>query len=473
VPETGARDAGRSILVAEETMRTVQRRERRQQLRRAAGVVVLALSVGTAGVTLGQPRTAGAAVSVPTTPVGRQLSWLLALSHLPLPTTVIAAHFDATFLAEVSPAELNTVLGALSAEGAPDLLAITHPESTTLSASVAFGTLTYDVSLSVDPTGMIDGLFFTLPKESLARSWSALDAQLAAVAPGVGFLAAKVTGNGACTAVHSVAPTVSRPLGSMFKLFVLGALATAIGAHRLTWDERLTVTAADKVGGSGTLDTVADGTQITVEQAALKMISISDNAAADLLIALVGRPAVQATVRAWTAQPSRDIPFLTVQELFALHLDDYPTLADRYLALDSAERATFLSSQVDHVSSAEESATSVPRDINTIEWFASPDDLCRVFSGLKKLAAEPGLAPLATILSTNNGGIGLSTTTWPTIWFKGGSEPGVQTLGYLARNRRGATYVVIALSENPSRAEGPSATNQLAAVIDGAFALLR
>jgi beta-lactamase class A len=259
----------------------------------------------------------------------------------------------------------------------------------------------------------------------------------------------------------------------MFKLFVLGALATAIVEHRVRWDERVTVTAALKVGGSGTLQDAPDGTRLTVEQAAIKMISISDNTAADVLINLIGRDAVERQVRAWTADPSLDTPFLTVRELFALKYYDYPSFADRYLRLAVNRRAAYLASKVDPLPPSAERPTGAPRAIDSIEWFASAEDLCRAFSGLATLAAEPGLSPLGTVLSTNTGGLALSRTQWPRLWFKGGSEPGVLTLGYLARDARGQSFVVIALTEDPSRPVQEALARELADLdlIAGAFGL--
>jgi hypothetical protein len=35
---------------------------------------------------------------------------------------------------------------------------------------------------------------------------------------------------------------------------------------------------------------------------------------------------------------------------------------------------------------AQSLATASPTDIETIEWFASPDDICRAFAGLQQLA---------------------------------------------------------------------------------------
>jgi hypothetical protein len=50
----------------------------------------------------------------------------------------------------------------------------------------------------------------------------------------------------------------------------------------------------------------------------------------------------------------------------------------------------------------------------------------------------------------NNGGLGLDPTTWATVWFKGGFRAGMLTLGYLGRDYRRGTFVVIAVAERPS-----------------------
>ena len=216
----------------------------------------------------------------------------------------------------------------------------------------------------------------------------------------------------------------------MFKLFVLGALAGEIAAGRVSWDQELTVTAAvspaqrDTAGRSG-------GTRLPVRQAALKVISVSDSTAADLLIRLLGRPAVEAQARHWSGHAALNVPFLTTRELFMLKC--WPELAGQYLRLAPGQRAAFLATSVDplQVSPAQLDNLALrgsPADIDTLEWFASPDDLCRAFAGLQQLAAQPALAPLGSILSANDGGLGLDPAQWPTVWYKGGSEQGVLTL---------------------------------------------
>ena len=252
--------------------------------------------------------------------------------------------------------------------------------------------------------------------------------------------------------------------------------AAHFAAGRVSWTQELTVTAALKSAGSGSLQDVPAGTRLSVQQTAAKMISISDNTAADMLIHLVGRSAVQAQDRQWSDHAALNVPFLTTRELFLLKYI-HPALANRYLSLAPSQRAAFLASSVDPLpfspAQAQSLGTASPTDIDTLEWFASPDDICRAFAGLRQLAAQPRLAPLGSILSANDGSIGLDPAQWPTVWFKGGSEPGVLTLGYLATNSKGQTFVVVAMLANPTAALLPSATVGLLAIARAAFELVR
>jgi hypothetical protein len=328
---------------------------------------------------------------------------------------------------------------------------------------LTMGALSAPVSASSEPG----------PPSSAATTkatWAKIDHAIAALGPDVGLLAARVSRDGTCRPVHRVAAAVPRPIGSQFKLFVLGALAKQIAAGRISWDQTLTVEDAMKSlgNGQGSLQYAAAGTKVSVEEAATKMISISDNTAADMLIGLVGRDAVEAQVRQWTDHASANEPFLTTKEMFRLHY--VVGLADQYLATPRKQREAFLTASVDPLPVVAMAAgfSTDPRFVEDIEWFASPEDVCRAFAGLQKLAKKRALSPaLSDVLSVEPGG--LDAPKWSTAWYKGGSEPGVLTLGWLATNRRGKTFVVEAMVSNPETPLAPDVITDLADLAQQAF----
>jgi beta-lactamase family protein/uncharacterized protein len=420
------------------------------------------------------------AATLPGTPPGAQARWLLgAIAHPPVPATAITAHFDQAFLTKIPAVQLTGTLARVAALR-PDAVLASTSEFVTLAVSLNRQPET--VTLSVDAHGLINGLELAAstpqPALTIPATWAAVDKQVQQAAPQTRLLVARVTGGG-CQTVNAVDATTPAPLGSAFKLYVLDALARAIAAGTVSWGQRLTLTSQLTSLPSGELSTEPAGTQVPVLQAAEDMISSSDNTAADLLLTLVGRTAVESAAAAsGMADPALDTPFLTTRELFVLKLDDWPALAGRYLALSAAGRQAMLTGTVDRVPLSAFHVTAPtgwtqPRDIGTIEWFASPADICRVYASLASLSRQPGLAPVASILEINNGSLALDPRQWRTTWFKGGSEPGVVTLNYLATTRTGQSYVVSVLAANPSAPIPQTSTAQLLGAIKAAFVLAR
>jgi beta-lactamase class A len=446
----------------------------------AALVFALAICVGAATVGCGSAAPASttpasaAAVRLPSTPVGRQASWLVAaITHGPIPAAQIRQHFDRAFLAQVTPAKLSTALQGVTAIRV-DSVTTSTPDALRFVVT-ANGTTRLDVSVAVDAAGQISGLLLqpASAPSAVPASWSGVMGQVRAAAPRAEFLVAAVTG-GDCVPIKGFDAATPGPLGSAFKLYVLDALARAIAAGRVSWNQRLTVTSQVKSLPSGVLQDQPDGSTVTVRQAAADMISVSDNTAADMLITLLGRTAVESAARGTgMANPGLDVPFLTTRELFVLKLDDWPALAGRYLALSAVGRQAMLTATIDRVqlSTLEAAGWTAPRDVGSIEWFASPADICRVYASLATLARQPELRPLSAILSLNQGGLGLDPGQWRPDWFKGGSELGVLTLNYLATTRTGRTFVVSVLAENPAAPIPASATLALIGAATGAFTL--
>jgi beta-lactamase class A len=426
----------------------------------SATVVLLAGACGSPGASAPGGRSAAVAapakaVVPPDTTAGVQLRWLMAaMPRLPMSDRQVRGHFDAAFLAQISPAVLNQALQAMVSLR---LLSIRVSELSTVVADVSTGDPgpPAQVFLTVDRQGLINWLRISPAITGLSpATWAGVDAALRSAAPQVRLLVADVTG-GSCQPVHGLDPGTPAPLAAVFKLYVLDALGNAVAAGKVGWNHPLTVTAPLKSLPPGELQDEPDGTRVSVLDTAAAMISLSDNTATDMLISLVGRPAVEAALtRTGMADPALDRPFLTTREIFTLKLDQWPALAGRYLAADEAGRRALLASTVDRAplpAVAAAGAWVAPRAVNGLEYFASAGDLCRVYASLAALARRPGLAPIGQVLSLNDDGLQLDPAQWKTTWFKGGSEPGVLTLAFLATTRTGHSYVVTVLAENPSQ----------------------
>ena len=403
-----------------------------------------------------------------------QLRWLIPeLARLPLSGAQVRAHFDAAFLTQFSPAALNQMLEAAIRI---DLLSIQVSQPSTLVANVlAGGGERAQVWLDVDSRGLISWLRISPASTGpTPATWAGVDSALRAVAPRIRLLVADVS-NGSCQPVHSIGPGTAAPLGSAFKLYVLDALGDAVAAGKVRWDQALTVTAQVKGLPPGELQTEPDGTQVSVLDAAGKMISLSDNTAADMLINLLGRSAIEASLTTTgMASPAMNLPFLTTREIYVLKLHQWPALAKRFIAADESGRRALLASTVDRAplpTLAEAGAWTTPRDIDSLEYFGSADDICRAYASLAALDRQPGLSPIGQVLSVNDDGLQLDPARWKTTWFKGGSEPGALSLAYLATTRAGQSYVVTVLAENPSQPLGDDAIPAIVAAVKGAFTL--
>jgi hypothetical protein len=277
----------------------------------------------------------------------------------------------------------------------------------------------------------------------------------------VSFAAARVTGS-RCVLTHGVDPGTARPLGSAFKLYVLGALARTISDGKLSWDTPLALDPAWKSLPSGILQDQPDGTVHTLAEYADYMISISDNTAADHLLHTVGRDRVEAQFGLWGNHAAGNAPVLTTRELFALKSRHYPATATAYAALPPRLRGPALTA-LDRVPLTSLSGWAQPRMIDRLEWFGSPVDMCRALAGLwADHSPQVGRA-----MTLNDGGIGLPAADFPTVWFKGGSEPGVLTLNYLARAADGTLVTASLMLSDPAHALDE------AAVAPQALALLR
>jgi beta-lactamase class A len=336
-------------------------------------------------------------------PAARQLGWLLSqVNAARTPTQAdIAVHFSSGFLKDVPPSALVLAIGSISAQRPMHIASIVGPV-TPLKMAARLTTargpdLLVTIAVSAQPPNRIDSVdFVPSVKSTPVVSWASADRALARLGSHVGLFAAQVSGGRLGRIIYARNADAPEAVGSAFKLYVLGALAHAVRDKRAAWSEQLAVHESWKSLPPVGMQTAAAGSHFTLRYYAEQMISVSDNTATDHLIHRLGRAAIEHEfVVLGNRSAGRDRPLLTTREAFDLKLAAPPSLLARFAAAGERERRDLLR-QADALAlnPASLSGWIAPRQIGTVEWFASPSDLGRAMIALEALANKPGLDPV-------------------------------------------------------------------------------
>jgi len=390
----------------------------------------------------------------PASPAGEALAWALHALNGYVPTQAeVAAEFTADFLQQVPASDLVSLLVQLS-QARPWALKgfVGTPMSSTLVAVLSRSDGQYwRLELAVDSAGHIAGAQIQQAPDldPALDTWEEVTEAVKALAPRANLLAATV-GETDCAPLHAVGPDESLALGSAFKLWVLAAVAADVAAGRHAWDDMVPIQDALKSLPSGTLQEQPAGTLLPLRTFANAMISVSDNTAADHLLFLTGRAAVEAML-ATTGHhdPTLNQPFLSTRELF-----------DLKLMVSSAEQRAYVDASIDdkrrlleQYDAAYDPRTYTgapwltPKAIDRLEWFATPRDLCGVMRALRDDGAQPATATVLDVLALNPG-LPDAVKAFSYIGFKGGSEPGVMNLTWLLRRSSDAPWLFFTVGWN-------------------------
>lgn len=338
--------------------------------------------------------------------------------------------------------------------------------SATLHTVTSYGAR-QDIELRTDDATMVDKLEVTTEPPRIS-SWADVDAVLSKTGARYAYQLAKVD-NGQCHRVAGTNTSESLPLASIFKLYVLYAVADAVKAGTLRWNDLLTITTDAKAVGSSGLEKLPAGAQVTVRLAAEKMISTSDNMATDLLIGRIGPGAVErALAAAGHHDPASMTPFPTMHELFAVGWGE-PDLREQWKQASPQGRAELLKQASSRPYEPDPQRTHTPASTYGIEWYGSPEDICRVHAALQT-GAVGAAAPVKDIMSAVPG-IDLDRTEWPYIGAKAGNLPGELTFSWYAVDRAGQPWV-LSLQMNWPRYHGPRTAGWLMTIIKQMFALV-
>jgi len=348
-----------------------------------------------------------------------------------------APSFHAALPKEKWDAVVVSMTGQMGKPLAIDRLTAVTPFSANLRVRFERGVVNAQIAIDPAPPHQVVGLLFTGP-EMAGDTLDKLAADIRAL-PGTTGLGIYALGEGAPRLVAGIAPDKAMPLGSAFKLWVLGELAREVSAGERKWSDVVAIGPASLP--SGITQNWPPGSPVTIQTLATLMISISDNTATDTLVSLEGEQLDHFVTQAGVP---RLAPVLTTRQMFALKSPANADLATQWAtSLAPSARRTLLDGNAARLRTTPVDPmmfAGKPTKVDTLEWFASPAETAGILDWLRKQGGETPLSLLAI-----NPGIDPTTRAkFDYVGFKGGSEPGVVTLNFLVRRKDGRWLAIAA-----------------------------
>lgn len=392
--------------------------------------------------------SATAAVAAPATqtatatPFDQRVDELVAILNDAKP---VEDYFTPGFLAVVPPAQFKAISASLTAQYGKTLKVIAvdkkGPNSATLTVELERGIATIDITVEANAPHKVAGLLatgFTPKGDDIAK----IGADFRALPGRSGFVVQKLDGRD----VGQLDGQKQFAIGSTFKLYILAELASQIKAGQRKWSD--VVPLEVQAYSSSATDRWPRGTPVTLQTLATWMISVSDNAATDQLIRVLGREAVEkrlATIG--HSAPDKALPFLTTTEAFALKSN--PALRVQFEKASEAGQRDILVKQATQLGYDKVDLSQLgsgPNAIDSIEWFASPADIALLMNHLRQMDSKTAL----DIMAVNPGVPPGSAAKWKYLGYKGGSESGVISMSYLAQSKAGDWYAISGSWNNPA-----------------------
>lgn len=349
--------------------------------------------------------------------------------------------FAPAFLASISEAQLKALSEQLIAQYGQPLSIISvvpnGPTGATTRIDFEKGIATVDIVFDATAPNKIVGLLIK-SVEMKGDSRAKIDADFAKLPGATGYLVEKVSQNGQRTQIAARNPAQSFAIASTFKLYVLAELASQVEAGQRKWSDVVQLT--NNNYSSPSTQRWPRDTPVTLQTLATWMISVSDNAATDALIRVLGRDAVeQKLATIGHSSPDQMLPLLTTTEAFALKSN--PLLRVRFEKASEAQQRDILIKEAESLGFDRVDVTQFgasPMAINSIEWFAAPADIALLMNHLRQIGSKTAL----DIMAVNTGLPGDTANKWQYFGYKGGSEPGVISMSFMAQSKTGEWYTI-------------------------------
>ncbi|MBY6203328.1 serine hydrolase [Halomonas denitrificans] len=428
---------------------------------------------------------------LPPEPIGDRLQWLI--DELAVGETTTLAEVQARFSPAFDPASIRDFINDVLRVEFPngriiDLISLTPVRATVVidgdSGPATSGFLQFGVEYA--GSNLITllqvsnfGGTVQFPADQTLTLAQAAD-KFMTFHPENGLFVGYVDLAGRCQPIEVRDPDVARGLGSIFKTWVLGAVAADIADGIVDRSDPIPLVADERAAG-GTINSEPLGTVFDVQDMGTLMMGISDNTATDHLHELTGRIRAGEIVQQYgIADPDELLPFLNISEQFHVFTRfDLPT-AESYVDGTEAFQDNFLSTMI------EPEGPSFPVSfpffheslLTSGTWRATASDICRTLAGLRSTPEDFGAFEFVDRAMGSQAAQPNIRAAWDRTWYKGGSLTSgvsgnhVLTHAWLLENEGDfPPFVIVALANNPAGGIDPfeiqSVTNRMAELLAG------
>ncbi len=356
--------------------------------------------------------------------------------------------FAPSFLAAVPPAQIKALSDQFAAQhGQPlKISGIDHKGTTGATIKIEYDKAIATADISIEPTApnKVVGLLikgFDRKGDTAAK----IDADFAALPGKAGYLVEKIGVDGKRQQIAGRATGQQFAIGSTFKLYVLAELASQVQAGRRSWSDVVPI--LENNYSSSATQNWPRSTPVTLQTLATWMISVSDNASTDALIRVLGREAIEEKLAAiGHSDPDRMLPLLTTVEAFAIKSN--ATLLAQFQKASEAQQRAMLATQANAFKFENINMLafgSGPVAIDSVEWFASPADIAALMHNIRRIGNQTAW----DIMTVNKGVAPVTAAKWHYLGYKGGYEPGVISMSFLAQSKAGEWYAISGSWNNP------------------------
>lgn len=404
---------------------------------------------------------------LPPGPTTDQLAWILdelAVGETTTPEE-IAAHFDPAFGVPVGDLQafFQTLRTTWPDAIVRDVVAVT-PVLVTVVIEKPDGTPPFGfLNLHAHYSGSHGILEFSVSNyfgsvqypEDQNLDLAAATAKFGTLSEMPALLVGRIGANGECSALADLNASTLRATASIFKIWVLGGVASDIASGNLEINGPIPLVASEIAPG-GTINNEPLGTVFSVVDMARLMLGISDNTATDHLHEVAGRARIDAFVDAsGVADPNVLTPLLNISEQFHLFFSFPLDTALGYVNGTEAYQQQFIASDIEPLGPFVPGTGSFNNVglFTSGSWRASPFDICHAFA---KHLRQPQGSDAAYLVDQALGAQSAQPevrNAWDRVWYKGGSLSAadgfhVLTHAWLLQNTGEDPYVVIAMSNS-------------------------